>query len=138
MRPISIISGQNALRAYDDNGIAYGASPISEYVLIDTGQIASGQTKIIDFTPLGYDIVIDSIWTLATADNTDIHVDIITPSMTSSEKLYRITLQNNSINNSIPFLALDTRYRLRITAVSAVVNVLMYGRRVQRILGATI
>lgn len=128
MNPITIVSGQNALRAYEDKGVAYGASPINEYVLIDSGQILSGETKIIDFSLLTYDIALKSLWILSLVDNPDIEIDIITPSMALNEKLYRLTNFQN-----FPFLVLDNRYRLRIKSMSTIQNVLIYAHRVHKI-----
>lgn len=133
LQPISIMSGTNALRGYDDKGIVYGGQPIQEYVLIDTGAMLQGNIKVIDFTMIEYEIAIDSIWVLA--DNANVaDVDIFITDVNDLE-LHRLTVEqdNNRTCCSPPFLVLDKRYRLKITPHRNVHNILIYGHRVAKI-----
>lgn len=134
LQSVTLMSQGSALRGYSDNGIIYGAQPIVEYVVVDTGAMLQGEVKYLDPDMMEYEIAIDSIWVLA--DNANVgDVDIFITDSNNME-LHRLTLEqdgNREFCCSLPFLVLDKRYRLKISPLRNVHNILIYAHRVAKV-----
>lgn len=130
LRPITIVSGLNSIKAYDDKGIAYSANPIQEYVLLHSGLINANEEKFISIPESEGTLVIDSIYVLALDNGTDINIDIVTATMPSNQRLARFTVNaNNPL--IMPLLFLESKYQLRISSTIAIVDTLIFTHRVE-------
>lgn len=130
MKQTTIISGINAIRAYDDKGISYGASPIQEYILIHTGQINANEERFISI-PEGEDtVVIDSIYLLMLDNSTLVDIDIVSVGMPSGQQLAHFTASANS-PLLMPLLILQSKYMLRILSIEPITDVLVFTHRAE-------
>ena len=140
MQEVTIVQGNQALRAYQVNGLLQGAEPIKSYILIDTGAIPASGHKIIDFSLIDYDLQIMTIWTLSESNPTRGGVTIqIVPANNINISLHEFELTGDCSCMLVPFLVLDSRYKLKIIPDSPVVNILIYALPVHRLnyLGVT-
>ena len=128
-----IINGNHAVRTYEKDGVHHGAEPIRGYILIDTGYIPSGNAKIIDLNLLGYEVAIESIWTLSRSQPTRGGVTIqIVPADEVTVSLHEFELSGDCACMTLPFVVLDHRYKLRIIPDNNVDNILLYAFPVHR------
>jgi hypothetical protein len=136
----NIINGSAVLQTYLRGGVNVPVNPVREYVLIDTGYIPSGNAKIIDLALLGYEVAIDSIWTLSRSQPTRGGVTVqIVPADDVGISLHEFELSGDCNCMTLPFIVLDHRYKLRIIPDNNVDNILLYAYQVHRIdyLGVT-
>ncbi|BAQ67066.1 hypothetical protein [Geminocystis sp. NIES-3709] len=130
----SIQSGTAQIKTYLRHGLNIPVNPVQEYILIDTGFIPSGNSKIIDLALLGYPVAINTIWTLSEAQPTRGGVTVqIVRSADTGVALHEFELSGDCACMTLPFLVLDSRYKLKITPDNNVDNILIYAYQVVKI-----
>lgn len=130
MKPITIVSGQNALRAYEDKGVAYGASPIPEHILLYSGQINANQERFIRIPEDEGTLVIDSVYVLANDNQANVNISIISIGMPSNQQLANFVINANT-PLLMPLLILQNKYLLRIRSTTTITDVLIFTHRAE-------
>lgn len=130
LKPITIVSGQNSIRAYEDKGVAYSASPIQEYILLHSGAINANEERFITIPEIEGTVVIDSIYVLMLNNNTDVNIDIISVGMPSNQQLAHFVANANT-PLLMPLLILQAKYLLRIKSTEPITDVLIFTHRAE-------
>jgi hypothetical protein len=130
LKPITIVSGQNSIRAYDDKGVAYSANPIQEYILLHSGAINANEEKFISIPESEGTHIIDSIYILSLDNSTDVNIDIVSVGMPSNQQLARFVATANT-PLLMPLLILQAKYLLRIKSTVAITDVLIFTHRAE-------
>lgn len=130
LKPITIVSGQNSIRAYEDKGVAYSANPIQEYILLHSGLINANEEKFISIPESEGTVIIDSIYVLMLDNSADVNIDIVSVGMPSNQQLAHFVASANT-PLLMPLLILQSKYLLRIKSIAPITDVLIFTHRAE-------